>query len=58
MEIPKIHEGEYRFCLIFVGARTDRRRAACKAVSGAAGMEADHDVYSHQAAWGARRPEK
>ena len=70
MEIPKIHEGEYRFCLILWEheplpsaelaklCRTDRRRAACKAVSGAAGMEADHDVYSHQAAWGARRPEK
>lgn len=58
MEIPKIHEGEYRFCLILWEHGPIAGRAACKAVSGAAGMEADHDVYSHQAAWGARRPEK
>ena len=54
MGIPKIHEGEYRFCLIL----WKHEPAAGEALSGATGLEADDDLHHHQAAGRARDPEK
>lgn len=58
MEIPKIHEGEYRFCLILWEHGPIAAAQLARLCQEQLGWKADHDVYSHQAAWGARRPEK
>ena len=49
MEMPKIFESEYRFCLILWAGET---------VRGAAWLETDDGLYRDQAPLGARRAEK
>ncbi len=51
MDFPKIHESEYRFCLIMWKHEPVTARRACKAVPGSTRMEKDYDLYRYQASW-------
>ena len=55
-EIPKIHEGEYRFCLILW--ENEPISAACKALLRGTWMEANNELYSVEASLRARCAEE